>query len=153
MKQVSAILAALIITGLIGLAILLIGANALFNKSGLTILNSPASALAAAADPVASNPETSSSTAAATQASADQAASAAQIQQLQNLISQYQQREKQYQDQLDQAKQQISQASQQIDQANGQLQQYQGLFQELVRRGIITIGTDGNIYVPRGSKP
>jgi peptidoglycan hydrolase CwlO-like protein len=150
MKQVSAILAALIITGLIGLAILLIGANAMFNKNGLSILNSPVNAQAAPADPPATNQDSSSSNAAATQVASDQSASAAQIQQLQNLVSQYQQREKQYQDQLNQAKGQISQASQQIDQANTELQHYQGLIQELVKRGILLIGNDGSIYIRRG---
>ncbi len=74
MKQLSPILTALLITGLIGLGILLVGANALSNKNSVPISNSPASASAIASSSISSNSSSNPS----------------QVAQLQNLVSQYQ---------------------------------------------------------------
>ena len=87
-KQLPAFLAAILVTGFIALAMIVTSANALMNKNGTAVSNSPASA--------------SSST------NIDQA----QIEQLQARIDEYQQREAQYQQLLQQDQQQIQQFQQ-----------------------------------------
>ena len=74
MKQLSPILTALLITALIGLGILLVGANALSNKNSVPISNSPASASTITSSLISSNSSSNPS----------------QVAQLQNLVSQYQ---------------------------------------------------------------
>jgi len=127
MKQISALIGALVITFMMGTAIVLIGANVLFNKNSAPLSNSPSDAASI------SSPTTTGST-----------QDPASIQQLQNLISQYQTREQQYQTQLNQAQQDIQQASSQI-------QQYQALIVALQQRGIISIGQDGTVSIRRGN--
>jgi peptidoglycan hydrolase CwlO-like protein len=134
MKQASALIGALVITGIVGAAIVLVGANVFFNKNNVPVTNSPSGAATTVL----------TSTVESTQ---DQPT----VQQLQDLIAQYQSREQQYQAQLNQAQQEIQQASSQIQQINSQVQQYQGLIQALQQRGVITIGQDGTIYVRRGN--
>lgn len=124
MKKLSALIAAFIMTGVIGFAMFSIGANALANKNTLPITNTPTSASTAG----------SGSTQAATQA---------QIQQMQQVINQYQARDQQYQ-------QQLSELMQQVNQDNAQVQAYQQLLIELQRRGVIIIRSDGTIVIPRG---
>jgi peptidoglycan hydrolase CwlO-like protein len=126
MKQASALLGALLITGIIGAAMVLVGANVFLNKNNLPVSNSPSGAAAdvtTVSSGVSQDPPT--------------------IDQLQNLVSQYQSREQQYQAQLNQAQQEIQQASSQI-------QQYQALIQALQQRGVISIGEDGTVYIRRG---
>ena len=60
---------------------------------------------------------------------------AQQVTQLQSLVQQYQQREQQYQ--------------QQLTDATKQTQQYQSLLQQLQARGVIRIGANGQISIPR----
>jgi len=74
MKQLSPILTAMLITALIGLGILLVGANALSNKNSVPISNSPASASTITSSLISSNSSSNPS----------------QVAQLQNLVSQYQ---------------------------------------------------------------
>jgi peptidoglycan hydrolase CwlO-like protein len=124
MKKLSALIAAFIITGVIGFAMFSIGANALTNKNTLPVTNSPTSTGASSA----------SSTPGATQA---------QIQQMQQVINQYQTRDEQYQ-------QQLNELMQQVNQDNAQVQAYQQLLLELQQRGVIIIRSDGTILVPRG---
>jgi len=133
MKQASAMIGALIITGIVGAAMLLVGANVFFNKNSLPVSNSPSSSAPAGVTNTAGTAQDPPS-----------------VQQLQDLIAQYQSREQQYQAQLTQAQQEIQQASNQIRQANSQIQQYQALIQALQQRGVITIGQDGTIYIRRG---
>ena len=85
MKRLQALIAAAVITVMVGLGMLAIGINAVLNPS-----------------PVAASGATGLSSAASTGDSAQ-----AQIASLQNTIAQYQNREKQYQAQLDQAQAQI----------------------------------------------
>jgi len=47
----------------------------------------------------------------------------------------------------------LAAAQQQLDQANNQIQQYQSLLLALQQRGVITIGRDGNIYIPSNNTP
>ena len=133
MKQASALIGALIITGIVGAAMVLVGVNVFFNKNSVPVSNSPSSAAATVVTTTAGSTQDPPS-----------------VQQLQDLIAQYQSREQQYQAQLTQAQQEIQQASSQIQQANGQIQQYQSLIQALQQRGVITIGQDGTIYIRRG---
>jgi len=90
-KQWPALLAALGMTLILGLAIFALGFNALFNTNVTPVQ---------AAGP--SDPSTS----------ADQAT----IDQLQNLVAQYQEREGQYQNELQQAADQLNQANAQLQQ-------------------------------------
>ena len=89
MKKIQALIAAAMITGLLGLGMLAIGVNAALNPNSVAASDTPGSA----------SPAVSATTSQAQ----------AQIAQLQNLIAQYQNREKQYQVQLDQADTQLQQ--------------------------------------------
>ena len=130
MRHFSALIAAFLITGLIGFAMFTVGTNAILNKDTVPMSNAPGS----------SSSVQTTDTPDPTQA---------QIQQLQNLISQYQAREKQYQQREQQYQSQLDQATQQLNQENSQLQAYQQLLFELQRRGVIVVGRDGSILIPR----
>jgi len=108
-KQITAFAAAGLMTLCTAAAILGIGGSALFAKP---VFAAPAS-----------NPSVAQNAG---------ASDAAQVQQLQSLVSQYQAREQQYQQALDQAQSQLQQDQQ-------QLQQYQALFNVLQQRGILTL--------------
>lgn len=143
MKQFAAILAALAVTFVIGVAIFMVGSNALINKNTVPVADSPNAANANIV-PASVNLAQSNGTGDAQ----------LQISQLQNLVQQYQAREKQYQSQLDNARQQISQASTEIQQSNSQLQQaqaqlqqYQALLAELEQRGLIRVDDNGNVTI------
>ncbi len=120
-KQYSALLAAFLITACMGLGMLLFSGSALLNRHGAPVANSAAEA-----------------TATAQASSAEQA----QIQQLQDLVNQYQAREAQYQ-------QELQTAGNNLQQANAQLQQYQMLLMALQNRGILSISPDGSISISR----
>jgi uncharacterized protein YlxW (UPF0749 family) len=122
-KQFGALLAAILITGAIVLSMFVVGANAMTNQNGTAVSNSPASASAA-------------STSNATSSSSDQAT----IAQLQAQIAQYQAREQQYQTALNSDNAQLSQVA-------SQQQMIQQLLAYLQNRGIISIDSQGNIYV------
>jgi peptidoglycan hydrolase CwlO-like protein len=117
-KHYTALLAALVITICMGAGMFLVSASALVNKNGVPVANSPAQA-----------------TTTAQVQSADQA----QIQQLQDLVAQYQTRETQYQNEL-------QTAGQNIQQAQDQIHQYQLILQALQQRGYIEI-RDGQIFI------
>lgn len=117
-KTLPALLAAFVITFCLGAGILLIGGNALFNGNGISISNSK-DAVAAQAG------------------SADQTA---QIKALQAQVAEYQSREQQYQTQL-------NDAAQQLQDAKANIQQFQALLTALQRRGIITVSSDGRIFL------
>lgn len=122
-KQITALLAAFLITGILALCIFVVGANALVNPNGTTVSNS-----AATTSPM--DPATS-------------AADQAQIAQLQNLITQYQAREQQYQAALQNDNNQLSQAATEV-------QMIQQLLTELQNRGLIRIDNQGNITISGG---
>ena len=92
MKKLEAFVAAVIVTGLVGLGMLTIGVNALLNPNAVAAANAPS-------DP----------TLGANTAPPD---TQGQIKQLQDLVAQYQNREKQYQEQLSQANTQLEQYQQ-----------------------------------------
>jgi peptidoglycan hydrolase CwlO-like protein len=133
MKQASALIGALVITGILGAAMGLVGLNVFFNKNIVPVNNSPSSAATSVVTTTAGSTQDPPT-----------------VQQLQGLIAQYQSREQQYQAELNQAQQEIQQASSQISQQNSQIQQYQALLLALQQRGVITIGQDGTIYIRRG---
>lgn len=141
MKTFPAILAALGITAVVAIGMLLIGANALFNPNAGPIFNSPTNVQAAA-------PASTTGTVSAVSASTS-ATSAQQIAQLQALVKQYQDREKQYQTELDQAAQKLNQANTQLSQANQSAQSYQNILMQLQQMGVIQISNDGQISVNR----
>ncbi len=118
-KQYTALLAAFLITICVGAGMLLVSGSALLNKNGLPVANSPAQA-----------------TATAEYKSAEQA----QIDQLQQLVAEYQTREEKYQNEL-------ANAGQQFDQANNQIRQYQMILLALQSRGLISIDQDGRVIV------
>lgn len=130
MKSVPAIIAAITITGIVGLAILAVGASALFNTNTVPVLSSPASA--------------------STKNQSVSASQQAQISQLESQIAQYQQREKDYQSRLNQAIQQINDANSQIQTYQSQLSQYQELLVALQNQGLIRITRDGRIFIAGG---
>ena len=124
MKRLQALIAATITTALIGFGVLVIGADAASNPNIVPVSNSPVEA------------STVSTGTASTQVQAE-------LDQLQNLINQYQDREKQYQAELNTLSQKLSDANSQVD----QLQQ---ILVELQQRGVIRITRDGRIQLPQG---
>ncbi len=127
MKRLQGLIAATLITGIVGFGMVGIGVNAASNTNTVAVSNSPAQAAQAA--------QAASSTA------SDQ--SAAQIAQLQNLIKQYQSREQQYQTE-------IKSLSQQLSDANATADQARQVLQALQERGIIQITRDGRILLRGG---
>ena len=121
-KQLIAFLAAFVITGIVALSMLVVGVNAAINPNGVAASNSATQAIAQSSSP------TTSTTA------------QAQIEQLQNLISQYQAREQQYQTAIQNDNAQLSQATQ-------EMQMVQQLLTYLQNRGIIQIDSQGQITV------
>ncbi|MGW8227077.1 MAG: hypothetical protein ACWGOY_15150 [Anaerolineales bacterium] len=122
-KHVAAIAAALVMTLLIGGAVLAFGVNAILNQNFTT------TAQAAGLTGVDT---------AISQAASDQAL----IDQLQAQISEYQAREAQYQTEL-------KDAADQINQLSLQGQQSQALISALVNAGVINITSDGRVFIPR----
>ena len=145
MKRVPALVAALVMTVLIGLCMLAVGVNAVFNPNTVPILDAPPSAAAASDSPNQVNSQASSSQndSLVQQYQAREKQYQDQIQQLNNLVKQYQDREKQYQTQF-------SQANASAQQANQTAQQLQNILAELQRRGIIRVMSDGSIQIRRG---
>ncbi len=141
MNQLKAILASVLITGLVAGVMVIIGGSALFSR--------PAVAVSAASSGAAIVSNTSGNTFADTR-------------QIDDMVNQYQAREQQLRAQLDdlnkqldekdkqlaQMNQQLSQANAQADQATQQIGQYQNLLQALAERGVIQITNDGRIRIP-----
>jgi peptidoglycan hydrolase CwlO-like protein len=126
-KQLAAMIAAILMTVCIGFAILAIGGMALFNPNGTAAANSPSQLSSV-------SPE---------QPAQDQA----QIQQLQSQIAKYQQQQLQYQQRETLLQQQLDQANAEIKSAQNQVQQIQALLTTLQQRGIITIASDGQVFI------
>jgi septal ring factor EnvC (AmiA/AmiB activator) len=127
MKRKPALIAAFLTTFVIAIAMILVGANALFNPNSVPVSASPTSVSANGSSGVV---EVSANT------------GGNQLQQLQDLIAQYQSREQQYQ-------QREQQLQQQLNDATTQVQQLQSVLQQLQQIGVIRIGANGQISVPR----
>ena len=125
-KKLIALSAAVLMTMCVAGAMLAIGGAALFNKSGADAANSASQSPKVAEVSASQN---------------------AQIQQMQDLITQYQAHEQQYQQREQQYQDQLNQANAQITQFQQQLQQVQALLQALAARGLIVITNDGRIML------
>ena len=121
-KQIMAVFAALFITGIVAMAIATIGANAMLNKNGTVVSNSPVNSA---------------------NASAPSSSTQATIADLQKQIAVYQAREQQYQAALQSDNQQLAQTSQEI-------QTIQQLLVYLQNNGLIRINSQGQIFVTNG---
>jgi len=137
MKQFTAIIAALLITGVIGSAMFIVGSSALANKNTAPMLNSLSQAST-------TNVSTSSSDPVQAQADAQNLANA------QNEINQLQTSLTQYQDRLNQAIQQINTDNTQLTQYQAQFQQVQALLSQMQSLGLITINSSGQIFIGNG---
>ena len=140
MKQVPAIIAALVITAFTGLGIFAIGSNAFLYTNTVPIQNSQ--------NDMSASTATTTGSSAATQTAVD-AATQAQLKQMQDLVAQYQAREKQYQSELADAAQKLKDATSQAQQDAQQVQQYQDILMQLQQRGVIRVTDDGQILIPR----
>lgn len=127
MNHLKALIASLVITGLIACGMFAIGINALMNQNTAPLNDAPIAQNASAVTTDSSAPTPS----------------AARIAQLEDLVRQYQAREQQQQ----QSEQELQL---QLDQANTTLQQYQNLLTQLQARGLIQITNDGRIMIRGG---
>jgi len=132
LKQILALVTAFLVTGIIGLGMLAIGANAATNPDSVPVSDAPGS-ISPAASAGDTQAQSGQSGDLVTQYQNRERQYQAQINQLNSLIGQYQSREKQYQAQL--------------DQVNTQLQQLQQVLTELQRRGVIRILSDGTVQL------
>ena len=117
-RQIPALVATLLITGFMTLALSVVGVNAMYNKNALA--------------------------ASASQSTVTLESQQAQIAQLQSLVNQYQQREVQYQQREQQYQQQLQQAQQQIANINTQVQQF---IQTLQNSRLIRVESNGQITI------
>jgi len=143
-KQMTAFIAAIFITLCIALGIFAVSGVAFANSNGVQASNAPSQSASTTASQGASTDVNASNVVSQVQVQQQQ-----QIQQLQSLVAQYQQRDQQYQ----QREQQFSNSAQPgqyagrtgsttiaaVSSAGGALQQ----------RGIITISSDGQVYINR----
>jgi len=130
MKRLQGFIAATFITAIVAVGMVGIGANALSNPNSVAVSDSPAQAAQATQATQASSKAVSEQT-------------AAQIDQLQNLIKQYQSREQQYQTE-------IKSLSQQLNDANTTADQARQVLDALQQRGLIQITRDGRIFLRGG---
>jgi uncharacterized protein YlxW (UPF0749 family) len=121
MKKTPAIIAAILMTVLVGVLMLTVGGSAVFSVPTVSARNNGAAAATGAAVQDAN----------------------VQIAQLQARIAEYQSREQQWQ-------QRLSQSQDQVNQVTAQLQKYQQLVGSLQQMGVITIDPNGQVSVSRG---
>jgi DNA repair exonuclease SbcCD ATPase subunit len=130
-KQLPALLAAIFMTGIIALVMVVTSANALFNKDVVDNANTSSA--------VTPNP--------AAAVSSSSALDQAKIQQLQARIDEYAAREKQYQQREQQFQQTIQSNQDQVQQAARAIQQVKQLLTALQDRGLIRVQDDGSIVL------
>jgi len=112
-KHISAMIIAFVMTGLVAILMLALGVNALFNQNVTSAEAAPAAMQIADLDSMT-------------------------VEELRDLVLQYQDREMQYQAEL-------VQAADQLSETNAQLQQSNGLLTELQNAGVIQIDGSGQI--------
>lgn len=122
MKHASAITTALIITAVIALGIMVVGVSAFTNKNVVPLQNSPNASSA--------NTGTSSNANSSANTAQSSGSTSSQIQQLQ---------------------QQVNDLQNQLNQASQIIAKYQNLLLVLQQRGVISIDSNGNIYLPQGN--
>ncbi len=127
-KHAAALAAAVLITICAGAAIFAIGGAALLNRSGVMASNS------ASQGPGVSDAAIVQRT---------------QLEQMQVQILQYQAREERYQQREQQYQQALDEAKTAVQAAQAQTQQLQAVLSDLEQRGLITIASDGTIYINR----
>jgi hypothetical protein len=120
-KQLTAFLSALLITGAIAMSMVVVGVNAMSNKNGTAATNSSSQVAPANSSNTAKDP-------------------AQQVAQLQAEVAQYQAREQQYQSAL-------ASDNQQLTQAASEMQMIQQLLGYLQNHNLITINSQGQIFV------
>jgi peptidoglycan hydrolase CwlO-like protein len=135
MKRLQGLIAATLVTVIIGLGMVAIGVNAASNADSVPVSDSPAQVSA-----------TTSQVVNVSNTAADQA----QIDQLQATVKQYQAREKQYQDREKQYQTELAKVTQQMNDATAQAEQLKQILVALQQRGVINISEDGRISIPRG---
>ena len=126
------------ITIVMGIGIFAIGANAYLNTNTVAMASSPN-------DTATTNVSDTSAV-----QDAQQAAAAAQLKQMQDLVKQYQGREKQYQQELNDAAQRLKDQSANLQSYQEQVQTYQNIFMQLQQAGVIRVDANGRISIPRG---
>jgi len=124
-KSIPALIAAVLVTVVLGSGMFLIGQNALGAST--------AKAEAAAANTVTVSANTTA--------------------QYEQIVAQYQARETQYQAEIAQASQQIDTANQQLATNSQQIQQYQSLISQLQNNGLITVANDGTVTINQANQP
>ena len=148
MKRLQGLIAATLVTVIIGLGMVAIGVNAASNADSVPVSDSPASASQASGSQ-ASASQVSATTSQIVNVS-NTAADQAQIDQLQATVKQYQAREKQYQDREKQYQTELAKITQQVNDATARADQLQQILMALQERGVIRISDDGRITIPRG---
>ena len=146
MKRLQGIIAATIVTVVISLGMLVIGADAATNVNSVPVSNPPAQASLASSSTAGTAANTTAQTAQDSAAAAQDAQFKAmqdQIDQLQSQIKQYQSREQQYQTEIKSQAQKLAQADQQAN-------TFQQVLAALQDRGLIQITRDGRIFVAGG---
>jgi len=128
-KTLPAFLAALIITVILGIGMLFVGQNTLNASASHT------------------------TTETITNLQVDN------VDQLEQVLDEYQKREAEYQNELNTAIERLTTANQQLSQANEQIQEYESLLAQLQDSGLITIANDGTVtvnqpfFTQRGERP
>jgi len=128
-KTLPAFLAALIITVILGIGMLFVGQNTLNASASQTTTET------------ITNPQVDN------------------VDQLEQVLDEYQKREAEYQNELNTAIVRLTTANQQLSQANEQIQEYESLLAQLQDSGLITIANDGTVtvnqpfFTQRGDRP
>ena len=128
-KTIPAFLAALIITVILGIGMLFVGQNTLNASASQTTTET------------ITNPQVDN------------------VDQLEQVLDEYQKREAEYQNELNTAIVRLTTANQQLSQANEQIQEYESLLAQLQDSGLITIANDGTVtvnqpfFTQRGDRP
>ncbi len=121
-KSIVAALAALVITACVGLGIFAVGGAALLNKKTSPVMDSPAQVT-------------------------NVSQQTDQVTQLQSLVAQYQDREKQYQQREQDLQDQLTAMSTQLQQSQQSVDQARMILQALQQRGVISISSDGRVFI------
>ncbi len=139
MKKIPAFLAALLITGVVGLVMLGIGGSALMNTKSVPVQNSQTSPSVFTATAQAQNVLVS--------APVDQTQTQAELAAYKAQLDQAIQRINDANSQIQSLQAQLDQANAAVNAANTTAQNYQNILVQLQQRGLIVIGSDGTITI------
>ncbi len=139
MKKLPAFLAALLITGLVGMVMVGIGGAAFMNTNKVAVQNA---AVISVAPVVTDVPLTQVS-----QAQTSSGPSQAQLDAYKAQLDQAIQRINDANTQIQTMQAQLDQANQQANDASAAVQTYQNVLTQLQQRGLIRIGSDGSITI------